>query len=126
MNPGTLIDSRGQRFATAHNIARMLGAEGRWIAARISDGSTDGTVYDTMEDAVRHQLHETQAYYCQIQPGHMTDREATQLLRVAERLYDAGGRFLSPSTVAAQMGISDQEFRAKLARGLLSIAEPMP
>jgi hypothetical protein len=125
VNPGVLVTDRGMRFASAHNVARMVGGTGKWIASRLSDGGTDGIVYDTMDDARRHQLHESQCYYCQVQPGHMTDREASQLLNIAEKVYDSGGRFLAPDTVAARMGVDDQDFRKMLARGLLGIAEPV-
>jgi hypothetical protein len=122
VNAGTLITDAGRRFAEAHNIHRIAGAQGRFIAVRLSDGGTDGTVYDTMQDAIAHQLHETQCYYCCVQPGIMSDRDATRLLEVARKLYDAGGRFLTPDAVRPQMGVADQEFRARFAKALIGIA----
>lgn len=37
----------------------------KWIAIRLSDGGSDGILYDTKQDAVKHQYHEQQcAYVC--------------------------------------------------------------
>lgn len=124
MNPGTLVSDAGKRFAEAHNLARFTGGERRWIAVRLSDGGTDGVLYDDMDAARSHQLHETQCYYCCVQPGHMTDREASRLLEVARQVYDSGGRFISPDAVMPRVGVVDHDFRRMLSRGLLGIAEP--
>lgn len=65
-----------------------------WMAFRLSDGSSDGTLYDTRADAVRHQLHETLcAYFCmrQAQNG-VRPKDCQLFLDVHRQIYDAGGR----------------------------------
>ena len=39
-----------------------------WVAIRLSDGGSDGILYDTRWDAIRHQLHGTQCGYLPIKP----------------------------------------------------------
>jgi len=80
----------------AVRAARAAGGEGRFIASRLSDGGTDGAIYDTREDAVRHQLHETQCAYLAVPPWDMPDSEASQWLELAERIYAAGMRLSDP------------------------------
>lgn len=84
------ITDRGRRLSEAVETARQRGGVGRFIAARLSDGRTDGQIYDTRDDAVRHQLHATQCAYLVVPPGPMPPAEATAWLRLHERLYDAG------------------------------------
>jgi hypothetical protein len=43
-----------KRFSDIYNLHKAAGAVKGWIAVRYSDGSSDGNVYDTREDAVRH------------------------------------------------------------------------
>jgi hypothetical protein len=35
----------------------------KWMAFRLSDGGSDNVLYDTREDAIKHQLHESQCCY---------------------------------------------------------------
>lgn len=46
-------EDSAKRFADAYNLHRAAGTLKGWMAVRYSDGSSDGTVYDTREDAVR-------------------------------------------------------------------------
>lgn len=94
---GLPINDRGRRAAEAHNAARAVGGWGRWIAIRLSDGTTDGVIYDDRDAAIAHQLHEQQCFYVIVHPVDMTATEATALLNVAERAYDAGFDFTNPA-----------------------------
>lgn len=105
------VTDAGRRLAEAHERARAAGGVGRFIAARLSDGRTDGAIYDTRDDAIRHQLDETQCAYIVVQPAAMPDEEATGLLDVNRRIYAAGMRTTDPDTVngatiAATLGLS--------------------
>lgn len=91
------VTDRGKRLAEAVRVARAAGGEGRWIAARLSDGGTDGAVYDDRAAAVRHQLHETQCAYLKVPPAPMPDHEASGWLDLNERAYDAGMRLEDPA-----------------------------
>lgn len=93
---GQPVTDRGKRLAAAHANARMVGGTGKWIAARLSDGGTDGVIYDKRQDAINHQLHETQCVYVQVQPDQMPAHEASQFLEVGERIYDSGRRLSDP------------------------------
>lgn len=90
------ITERGRRLADHVRAARAIGGQGRWIAARLSDGGTDGTVYDTKADAVRHQLHETQCAYLVVPPAEMPEAEATAWLEMHDKMYAAGYRLQDP------------------------------
>lgn len=72
------------------------GNVGRWVAIRLSDGGSDGVIYDTKSDAVAHQLHETTCAYVRIPPSGMPPRDARSFLRSTRAFYDAGMRFSDP------------------------------
>jgi hypothetical protein len=95
---GHAVTDRGRRLAEAAAAARAAGGEGRWIAARLSDGGTDGRIYDLRADAVRHQLHETQCAYVMVPPGAMPEHEASKFLELAERIYAAGYNLTDPES----------------------------
>lgn len=92
------VTDRGRRLAEHVRAARSIGGEGRWIAARLSDGATDGTVYDTKSEAVAHQVHETQCAYLVVPPAAMPEAEATAYLELHERMYASGYRLQDPDT----------------------------
>lgn len=90
------VTDAGRNCADAVNLALVLGGIDRWVAPRMSDGKTDGAIYDTKADAIRHQLHEYQCAYIQIPPGGMTPEHATRFLMVMRKFYDAGMRIADP------------------------------
>lgn len=63
-------------------------ARGRWIAARLSDGGGDNTLYDSRDDAVRAQLHSRYHAYVRIAPSGMSPRAALVFLRMARQIYE--------------------------------------
>lgn len=82
-----------RRCADAHNLhlhAEKTDAIGRYIAVRLSDGGSDGILYDKWVDAVRHQLHRDQCAYVCIQPDLMTVAEAAAFIRFNRAARDAG------------------------------------
>lgn len=100
MVPGQVSD-RAQRVSDTvnnHLVGTLGGAAGRWVAVRLSDGTSDGQLYDTKSDAVRHQLHETQCAYICITPDGMSPSSAALYLRFTEGLYAAGARVADPDT----------------------------
>lgn len=91
---GTYSDA-SRRLTDAHNLALAVhgrSAIGRFIACRMSDGTSDGTLYDTLTDAKRHQLHETQCAYVCIQEAPMPYKEGAAYLAYVRGVYDAGYR----------------------------------
>jgi hypothetical protein len=51
INPGH--SDAAKRFSDAYNLHKAAGQVRGWIAVRYGDGSSNGTVYDSREDAVR-------------------------------------------------------------------------
>lgn len=95
------VSDDGKRLSDAVAVAIAAGGRGRWIAARLSDGGTDGNVYDTRGDAIRHQLHEEQCCYVLIPPmGQMPPHEATAFLEFHRRRVKAGFSMVDPEQQA--------------------------
>jgi hypothetical protein len=61
----------------------------RWIAVQLYDGSTDGEIYYTKDDAIRHQKYPWHCAYLLIPPTGMSLREAEDWLAVHRRLKKA-------------------------------------
>lgn len=97
---GNPVDDAGRRLADAVTLALSLGGTDRWVAARLSDGGTDGNVYDTRQDAIRHQLHEDQCCYVLIPPTGMPPAEATAYLSFNRRRVAAGLKMVDPESQA--------------------------
>jgi len=93
-----------------------------WIAVRLSDGGTDGVLYDTRRDAVRHQAHETQCAYLSLRaaPGGMQVQEAYAFLKFHRHAYDAGYTFIDPEHPTGgtdmQIPIAIEDVRANIHR----------
>jgi hypothetical protein len=98
---GMPISDEGRRLSDAVTLAVSLGGVGRWVAARLSDGGTDGNIYDTRADAVRHQLHEDQCCYVMIPPTGMPPAEATQYIVFNRGRVAAGLKMVDPEQQAA-------------------------
>lgn len=85
----------GKRMADVLNdavIANGLAATGRWMAFRLDDGSSDGVIYDTRDDAIRCQFHETVCHYELLKPRGYGADECALTLIYARAAYDAGWR----------------------------------
>lgn len=94
-----------------HVAAHKFNAFGKWAAIRLSDGGSDGVLYDTKADAVRHQLHETQCAYVCIPADGMGPREAEIYLEFNRKLYDNGMRLSDPMTFHLPQTSKLGEFR---------------
>lgn len=67
------------------------------MACAIADGSSDGTLYATKREAVRHQ-HHNERFYCfiAIGPQSMSVCSAESLLKMFRQTYDAGIHLVDP------------------------------
>lgn len=83
---------RASEIVNLHLVADPDGNRGRWVAIRLSDGRSDGVVYDDVIAAAQHQLHYTQCMYLTIPWGGLPAHEAEVLLTYHRRVYDAGNR----------------------------------
>lgn len=90
----------GRHCADAVNLALEIGGLGKWIAVRLSDGKSDGNIYDTKDEAIRHQLWEFQCAYIKIPPGGMQREHGARFLEVNRKLYDKGMRIADPDREA--------------------------
>lgn len=79
-----------------HLAEHGMEAVGRWVAIRLSDGGSDGVLYDHKQEAIRFQLHEKQCVYTQLLPEGMSVRAAQAFLNVHRKLYDAGMQMADP------------------------------
>lgn len=79
-----------------HVAALGFDAVRRWVAVKLADGRSDGTLYDTKRDAVRHQSDEKLCAYVCIPPGGMNVCQAESFMRANRLAYDAGFRLADP------------------------------
>jgi hypothetical protein len=95
-----------------HRMADPYGNVGYWFAASLADGQTDMVLYESKQDAVRHQHHNENFYtFIQIVPTTMTPCEAEVMLKVARMIYAKGGRITdgySRHDLIKRLGWEDQ------------------
>lgn len=107
-----------------HRVADPYGCIGFWIACALADGSSDGVLYETKQDAIRHQHHNENYYtFIQIVPSTMTECEAEVMLKVARMAYDKGWRItdgLSRHDLIKRLGWEDQ---SALSNGIVTNVE---
>jgi hypothetical protein len=66
-----------------HRSANLTNAIRKWIAVALADGTSDGVLYDTKRDAVRHQHHNEQFYaFVCIGPHDMAPCDAEEFLEL--------------------------------------------
>lgn len=73
-----------------HLAALGLDAVSKWVAVRLADGGSDGTLYDRRRDAIRHQSDEKLCVYICVQPGGMNICRAESFMAFQRRLYESG------------------------------------
>lgn len=86
----------GRRVTEAMALHVAAGSIGKWLAVRLSDGSSDGIPYDSRPEAIRHQFHEQLCCYLQVTPDGITPSDAYRFIRLNRALYDAGYRLADP------------------------------
>lgn len=93
---GPAFSDAAKRCSDTIRLHIVAGQKGRWVAIRLSDGGSDGVVYDTRADAIRHQLHESQCAYVKVPPDDMPPEHAERYLAFHRRAYDGGFRLTDP------------------------------
>jgi hypothetical protein len=70
----------------------------KWMAFRLSDGGSDNVLYDTREDAIRHQLDERYCCYFTFMDclGGATPLDCQIFLNMHRTAYDGGMRLHEP------------------------------
>lgn len=116
----TRVSDAAKRIADTYNLHRAAdphSSVGKWFASRLNDGTTDGTLYDSKVEAVRHQRHD-EDFYCftQIVPSTMTPENAETFLNIQRRMYDKGLRLADRDTGGKDMirRVSQEDMRSQL------------
>jgi hypothetical protein len=91
-----VYSSAAHRASEAINLAALGGMAFRWVAIALADGRSDGVVYDTRADAIRHQFHESLCMYIKVTPDGLNPGDAELLLDFHRKAYDAGYRLSDP------------------------------
>lgn len=112
-----------------HKVADWPGNLGKWFAVALADGRSDNTLYDSKQDAIRHQHHQENYYaYIQVTPATMTPCSGEVFLRLTRKLYDAGLRMTDPGTakreVIKRATYEDQVDQSRMRPGNLSFGNP--
>jgi hypothetical protein len=80
-----------------HRTAQGPAAIGQFFACALADGQTDGMLYGSKRDAVRHQHHNEQRYmFLAIGPYDLGPCDAEELLAIQRLYYDRGIRWPDP------------------------------
>lgn len=100
------VEDCGKRMADAINIHITFGnvfeLRTKFMAISLADGRSDGVLYDSKKDAVRHQIHEQQCYYVgfrNLNPGGVSAYECAVMLQFQRDAYGAGFRLADPDDV---------------------------
>lgn len=78
---------RASEIVAQHLLNDREQATHSWVAIRLSDGGSDGVLYDDKNVAVFFQLHPEQCAYMYILPTGISPREATSFLYHIAQLY---------------------------------------
>jgi hypothetical protein len=99
-----------------HVSALGWGATKKWVAVRLSDGGSDGVLYDHRRDAIAHQLHERQCAYICISPGGMNACQAESFMRMTRNAYDAGAHLTDPEAPEIIRRLTRRDQAAQMRR----------
>lgn len=107
----------GKRAADNLNIHTLCNTRedirDKWVAIKLADGSSDGVLYDSAPDAVRHQLHEQQCWYVcfrGLSPGGINAKDCAIMLMHYRKAYAAGLRFVDPDNRVRVPVMSSQRY----------------
>lgn len=81
----------------------------KWVAIRLSDGGSDGQIYDSKQDAVRHQAYEQQCMYVafgsMLAAGGSNARELAIMIAFHRDAYKRGFRLVDPDLKSGGMDL---------------------
>jgi len=95
----------------------------KWLAIKLADGDSDGTIYDSKRDAVRHQANEFHCAYVSFLNllGGSTPRDMAIFLQFNRDAYDAGFRLPDPDDVHGGPDIAPTSTRMDYVKSRLII-----
>ena len=93
----------------------------QWLAISLEDGRSDGNIYDTAADAIKHQTFENQRWYVAFRglgPAGSKPMECALMIRHWRKARDAGMRFVDPDNRlrAPLMTARQNDYQRSLAR----------
>jgi hypothetical protein len=97
-----VTDAGKRAYDIARSYCAYIGYDERvrsWVAFRLEDGGSDGTLYPSKVDAIRHQTYEQQCGYFSYRGspnGFASAKDAAIWLEYHRQLYSAGGRLVDP------------------------------
>lgn len=112
-----------KRVSDYHNLHLLAGESARAFCGRnphvglvfacaLADGRSDGTLYDTLQDAVDHQHHNEDWYaYFRVTNGGMSVCQAASMLRLHRQAQLAGVRMQGTRPRLAIPRLTAEEFR---------------
>lgn len=111
---GAVYSDAALRMSDILNAAVLTpGATGRVIAIRLHDGGSDGVLYDTRADAIRHQKgNEALCDYVVIKPTAYHPSDCQGRLDFTRALYDRGWRW-DAGAPAVIMPVRAEDLAAK-------------
>lgn len=101
-NPEKWVDDRSRRVSDSFNaritFMKWDEIQHAWMAFKLSDGSTDGNVYYSRREAIRHQTDERVCAYIAFKncPNGISPSEAGRFMFYTEQAYKAGGVLPDP------------------------------
>ena len=106
-SPHTDAAKRFYEVYNLHYVARgPMECHGRWLAIALADGSSDGVLYDTKQECIRHQHHNEQWYaFVKMIPSMMKLCEAEVMITTYRKMYDAGMRMVDPDSRTGGMDL---------------------
>jgi hypothetical protein len=111
--PPVIVTEEGQRASDVvqGHLATNPAAVGRWVALRLSDGGSDGVVYDTRADAIRHQHSPEYCCFVKIPPTGFPPGDASRFLLLSRAFEKGGFRLIDPEDKREPiMPWTDEEF----------------
>lgn len=107
--PQELTDAanRMRDAVNLHVVAGALGVRERhlqWLAIRLEDGRSDGTVYESRRDAVRHTMNREKGwFYAKVGAESMGEREAIIVLQMARQAFRNGVVFAEEEPIVPML-----------------------
>jgi hypothetical protein len=98
-----------KRCSDLITLHATCGSATRWVAIRLSDGGSDGALYDSREEAIDHQLRPQFCTYVLVPPDGMNPKEADALLGYWRALVDAGVRDDDPGQPMPLMPLTKRD-----------------
>lgn len=107
--PQETIDAanRMRDAVNLHVVAGVLGARERhlqWLAIKLEDGRSDGTVYESRQDAVNHTANREKGwFYVKVGAETMSEREAIIILQMSRQAFKNGVIFAEEETITPML-----------------------